>query len=602
MTVSNLKQSRPDTAKPKINWSRVEEADNFAKTVKLYRQGKYDEASFRRFRLQHGAYGTRMTGDYAMVRIKIPAGEIYPNQLEKISQLSEQFSIGSAHFSTRENIQLHWVVLEDVSEIFRGLAEVGLTSREACGNTIRNVMCSPLSGVCPDEEFDSTPYALATARFFLRNPMVQNLPRKFKFNFTCCEKHGMVRMVDVGLIPQIREVDGTTQRGFKIFLGGGLGNKSFVGYQLEEFTPEEDLVYTSMAVLRIFDRLGDRKNMARNRMRYLVNDMGWEKFQNLVLKERAIVRATQSVITQLEVVHTPNEIKRPIRITDESGTSVPDGYARWLKTNTVKQKQANYRSIFITLEAGDITASQLNALADLIRDFSSEGKARFGFVQNVALRYVHEDDLPHLYSNLLESGLAKSGALTMTAPIGCSGTTSCNLALTNSHRLAKEIQRKLLELKFDEDNDLSDSSIKISGCPNSCGQHGIATIGFFGGGGRVGKDMYANYQMSLGGRSDGDTMLGLTCLRVPAKRVIPVILKIIELFKQNKKSDDTLQSWIHRVVNNNEDSEIKSINDIKKVLEPLTIPPTKEEDPDFYLDYGDDTSYHTKTGKGECAA
>ncbi|MEK0336779.1 MAG: nitrite/sulfite reductase, partial [Nitrosopumilus sp.] len=506
------------------------------------------------------------------------------------------------HFSTRENIQLHWVVLEDVSEIFRGLTEVGLTSREACGNTIRNVMCSPLSGVCPDEKFDSTPYALATARFFLRNPMVQNLPRKFKFNFTCCEKHGMVRMVDVGLIPQIREVDGTSQRGFKVFLGGGLGNKSFVGYQLEEFTPEEDLVYTSMAVLRIFDRLGDRKNMARNRMRYLVNDMGWEKFQNLVLKERAIVRATQSVITKLEVDHTPNEIKRPIRISDESGESAPEGYARWLKTNTVKQKQSGYSSIFITLEAGDITANQLNALADLIRDFSAEGKGRFGFVQNVALRYVYDDDLPRLYSKLLEVGLAKSGALTMTAPIGCSGTTSCNLALTNSHRLSKEIQRKLLELKFDEDDDLCDSSIKISGCPNSCGQHGIATIGFFGGGGRLGKDMYANYQMSLGGRSDGDTMLGQTCLRVPAKRVIPVILKIIELFKQNKKSNDTLQSWIHRVVNNNEDSEIKSISDIKKVLEPLVVPPTKEADPDFYLDYGNDTSYHTKTGKGECAA
>jgi sulfite reductase (ferredoxin) len=602
MTISNLKQSRPDSVKPKIDWARMEEADNFAKTVKLFRQGKYDADSFRRFRLQHGAYGTRMTGDYAMVRIKIPAGEIYPNQLEKISQLSEQFSIGSAHFSTRENIQLHWVILEDVSEIFRGLTEVGLTSREACGNTIRNVMCSPLSGVCPDEEFDSTPYALATARFFLRNPMVQNLPRKFKFNFTCCEKHGMVRMVDVGLIPQIREVDGTSQRGFKIFLGGGLGNKSFVGHQLEEFTPEEDLVYTSMAVLRIFDRLGDRKNMARNRMRYLVNDMGWEKFQNLVLKERAIVRATQSVITQLQVDHTPNEIKRPLRISDESGEAAPEGYARWLKTNTVKQKQSGYSSIFITLEAGDITASQLNALADLIRDFSSEGKGRFGFVQNVALRYVHDDDLPRLYSKLLGAGLAKSGALTMTAPIGCSGTTSCNLALTNSHRLAKEIQRKLLELKFDEDDDLSDSSIKISGCPNSCGQHGIATIGFFGGGGRVGKDMYANYQMSLGGRSDGDTMLGQTCLRVPAKRVIPVILKIIELFKQNKKSDDTLQSWIHRVVNDSEDSDIKSVNDIKKVLEPLVVPPTKEEDPDFYLDYGNDTSYHTKTGKGECAA
>ncbi|NNM02786.1 MAG: nitrite/sulfite reductase [Nitrosopumilus sp.] len=602
MTISDLKQSSPDSAKPKINWARIEEADNFAKTVKMFRQGKYDEASFRRFRLQHGAYGTRMTGDYAMVRIKLPAGEIYPHQFEKISQLSEQYSIGSAHFSTRENIQLHWVILEDVSEIFRGLAEVGLTSREACGNSVRNVMCSPLSGVCPDEKFDSTPYALATARFFLRNPMAQNLPRKFKFNFTCCEKHGMVRMVDVGLIPQIREIDGSSQRGFKIFLGGGLGNKSYVGHQLEEFTPEEDLLYTSIAVMRIFDRLGDRKNLARNRMRYLVNDMGWDKFQNLVFKERAIVRATQSVVTQLDVDTTPDQIKRPIRITDESGNSVPDGYARWLKTNTVKQKQSDYRSVFITLEAGDITSNQLNALGDIIRNFSSEGKARCGFVQNVALRYVLEDDLPQLYSKLLEVGLAKSGALTMTAPIGCSGTTSCNLALTNSHRLAKEIQRKFLELKLDEDDDLSDSSIKISGCPNSCGQHGIATIGFFGGGARVGKDMYPNYQMSLGGRSDGDTMLGETCVRVPAKRVIPVILKIIELFKEKKKSDDTLKSWIHRVVNGNEDSDIKTIGDIKKIIEPMIAPPTIQEDPDFYLDYGSDTSYHTKTGKGECAA
>ncbi len=602
MTISDLKQSYSDSSKPKINWARIEEAEDFANTVKLFRQGKYNEDSFRRYRLQHGAYGTRMTNDYAMVRIKLPAGEIYPLQLEKISQLSEQFSIGSAHFSTRENIQLHWVILEDVSEILRGLAEVGLTSREACGNSVRNVMCSPLSGVCPDEEFDSTPYALATARFFLRNPMSQNLPRKFKFNFTCCEKHGMVRMVDVGLIPQTRDLDGSIQKGFKIFLGGGLGNKSFVGNQLEEFTPEEDLLYTSIAVMRIFDRLGDRKNMARNRMRYLVNDMGWEKFQNLVLKERAIVRATQSVITRLEVDHTPSIIKRPIKISDESGSSIPDGYTRWLKTNTIKQKQTEYSSVFITLEAGDITSNQLTSLAALIQEFSSEGHARAGFVQNIALRYVHEDDLSRLYSKLLTVGLAKSGALTMAAPIGCSGTTSCNLALTNSHRLAKEIQRKFLELKLDQDDDLRDSSIKISGCPNSCAQHGIATIGFFGGGGRVGKEMYPNYQMSLGGRSDGETMLGATCHRIPAKRVIPVILKIIELFKQNKKSNDTLTDWIHRIVNGKEDSEIKSILDMRKALDSFTIPPTKEEDPDFYNDYGSDSSYHTKTGKGECAA
>ena len=601
MTATNLKQST-EYVKPKMNWAKLEESENFANTVKLYRQGKIDPDNFRRFRLQHGAYGTRMTDDYAMVRIKIPAGEIYPSQLERIAHLSEAFSIGNAHVSTRQNIQLHWVVLEDVSEIMRGLAEVGLTSREACGNTVRNVMCSPLAGVCSEEVFDATPYAFATARFLLRNPMNQNLPRKFKFNFTCCEKHGMARITDVGLIPQTRDLDGKTQRGFKVFLGGGLGNKSFVGHQLEDFTPEEDILYTSIAVLRIFDRLGNRKNMARNRMRYLVDEMGWENFQNLVLKERMVVRATQSVIVKLEVDNTPKEIKRPIRITDTDGRSPPDGYSRWLKTTTFKQKQTGFRAVFLTLESGDMTANQLRSLAKICSEFSAEGFARNGFSQDIVLRWVVEDDLPRLYSQLLEAGLANPGSLTMASPVGCSGTTSCNLALTNSHRLAKEIQRKFLELKLDEDQTLHDATIKISGCPNSCGQHEIATIGFYGGGGRVGKDMYPVYHLSLGGRADGEAMLGVNCLRVPAKRIIPIILKIIELFKKNKKQDDTLASWIHRIVKGNENSEIKSVNDFKKILEPLTIPPTKEQDKDFYADYGSDSSYHTKTGKGECAA
>jgi len=484
LTVANLKQST-EYVKPKMNWAKLEEAENFANTVKLYRQGKIDSDNFRRFRLQHGAYGTRMTDDYAMVRIKIPAGEIYPGQLERIAQLSEAFSIGSAHVSTRQNIQLHWVILEDVSEIMRGLAEVGLTSREACGNTVRNVMCSPLAGVCSEEAFDASPYAFATARFLLRNPMNQNLPRKFKFNFTCCEKHGMARIADVGLIPQTRDLDGKIQRGFKVFLGGGLGNKSFVGHQLEEFTPEEDLLYTSIAVLRIFDRLGNRKNMARNRMRYLVDEMGWDNFQNLVLKERMIVRATQSVIIKLEVDHTPKEIKRSIRITDTDGRAPADGYSRWLKTTTFRQKQAGFRAVFLTLESGDITANQLRSLAKICSEFSAEGFARNGFSQDVVLRWVAEDDLSRLYSRLLEAGLANPGSLTMASPVGCSGTTSCNLALTNSHRLAKEIQRKFIELKLDEDETLHDATIKISGCPNSCGQHEIATIGFYGGGGRV---------------------------------------------------------------------------------------------------------------------
>jgi sulfite reductase (ferredoxin) len=602
LTIANLKQSTTDSKLPRINWAKIEEAENFAKTVKLYRQGKMDPDIFRRFRLQHGAYGTRMTDDYAMVRIKIPAGEIYPNQLEKIAQLSETFSIGSAHISTRQNIQLHWVVLEDVSEIMRGLADVGLTSREACGNSVRNVMCSPLAGVCNNEEFDATPYAIATAKFLLRNPLNQNLPRKFKFNFTCCEKHGMARIVDVGLIPKIKELDGKPQRGFKIFLGGGLGNKSFVGHQLEDFTPEDDVLYTSIAVIRIFDRMGDRKNMARNRMRYLVDEMGWETFQNLVLKERAIVRATQSVIVKLDVNNTPQEIKRPITVSDTDGKLSQNGYSRWFKTSTFKQKQAGYYSTFINLEAGDITANQLYSLANICREFSAEGFARNGFTQDIVFRWIHENDLPRLYSRLLEAGLANPGSLTMASPIGCSGTTSCNLALTNSHRLAKEIQRKFLELKLDEDEDLRDSTIKISGCPNSCGQHEIATIGFYGGGGRVGKDMYPLYLMSLGGRADGEAMLGVNCMRVPAKRIIQVILKIIETFKKNKKPEDTLSSWLNRIVKGNENSQIKSVNDLKQILSPLVVPPTRDEDADFYADFGSDTKYHTITGKGECAA
>ena len=596
-----LRPSKPADKQSKIDRSRRQEAENFAETVKLFRQGKIDPDMFRRFRLQHGAYGTRMTDDYAMVRIKVPAGQIYPNQLEKIAQLSEMYSIGSAHFSTRENIQLHWVILEDVSEIMQSLSDVGMTSREACGNTVRNVMCSPLSGVCKDEIFDATPYAMAIAKFMLRNPICQGLPRKFKFNFTCCEKCGMIRIVDVGLVPQIQEIDGEKRKGFKIFLGGGLGNRSFVGHQLEDFTPVEDLLYTSMAVIRIFDRMGDRKNLARNRMRYLVNDLGWEKFQNLVLKERAVVKATQSVIVKLNIDDSINEIQRPISVSDESA-SVPDGFARWEKTNVIKQSQSGFNSAFIGLEAGDITANQLRSVAEIIRDYSAEGFARNGFSQNIVIRYVHDDDLKSMYSRLIENGLAKTGSLTMASAVGCSGTTSCNLALTNSHRLAKEVQRKFLELNLDEDDDLKDSTIKISGCPNSCGQHQIATIGFYGGGGRHGTDMFPNYTMSLGGKFDEDSMLGHHTARVPVKRVIPVILKIIELFKENKQPDDTLSKWIDRVVKGNESSKITGVEDIKKEIAPLIVPPKVEDEPDFYMDFGSDTNYHTVTGKGECAA
>lgn len=606
--LTKINHEQGSFVKPKENWGLEKETNNFANKVKLYRQGKLADDDFRRFRLQHGAYGSRLRPDYSMIRIKVPSGEITPEQLEKIATLSEAFSIGSAHVSTRQNIQLHWVQLEDVSEVMRGLVEVGLTTREACGNTVRNVMCSHFAGVCPNEVFDATPYSTAIAKFLLRNPMSQNLPRKFKINFGCCNKHGLVRIADIGLVPDLR--DG--KKGFRIYLGGGLGAASFIGHLLEDFTSEEQLLSTCMATIRLFDRLGNRDNMARNRMRYLVNEIGWEKFQKMVLKERAIVEMTVSEFTKnlyqvnfddsyVPLKKSTKSNNLPIVETNISTTS--NGYDRWLHTNVVPQKQENYFTIFITLGAGDITSSQLRSLALLIRKFSSESIARNTPQQNFAIRYIYNNDLPAVYKKLMAIGLANPGALTITSAVGCSGTTSCNLAITNSHRLAKEVQRTLLELGFDVDNDLRNSTIKISGCPNSCGQHEIATIGFFGGAARIENSMAPVYTMLFGGNGyEDEGKLGKAIMRVPAKRVIDVIKKIVELYKNEKSSSETLDMWIDRIINNNGNGNIKNMDDIKTLLTPVTQLPPFEEDQELYQDYGNDIKFVAKTARGECAA
>ena len=628
--------------KPNPRWGREEETEIFAKNVRLFRQGKISDDDFRRFRLQHGAYGSRLRMDYSMVRIKVPGGEITPEQLDKIASLSEAFSIGSAHVSTRQNIQLHWVQLEDVSEVMRGLVEVGLTTREACGNTVRNVMCSHFAGVCPREAFDATPYAKAIARFLLRNPMCQNLPRKFKINFSCCDDHGLVRVADIGLVPTVKKLSssssstmtttensGETIRGFKIYLGGGLGAASFIGHLLEEFTPEHRLLATCMATIRLFDRHGNRENMARNKMRYLVHEMGWERFQKMVLKERSIVEMTTSYSTeQLFDVKSHEDIRQlpkasgtittmtKLPMLNVNVTKDSPGFDRWLHTNAVPQKQEGYFTAFITLGAGDITASQLRVLASAIRDYSAEGVARNTPQQNFALRYVRETDVPNLYEKLASAGLANPGALTIASAVGCSGTTSCNLAITNSHRLAKEVQRKFLELGLDIDDSLRDATIKISGCPNSCGQHEIATIGFFGGATRMNNTMTPTYTMLFGGSAGEAGELGRAVMRVPAKRVIDTTLKIIELYKNERASattaggdgddddhhQESLHQWIIRLIKGQGSGSIKNLEDIKAALAQVIQLPSPQHDSDAYRDYGSDSNFTAKTARGECAA
>ena len=597
-------------SKTNPRWGREEETELFAQNVRRFRQGKLSEDDFRRFRLQHGAYGSRLQLNYSMIRIKVPGGEINPEQLEKVAGLAESFSIGSAHVSTRQNIQLHWVQLEDVSEVMRGLVEVGLTTREACGNTVRNVMCSEFAGVCPDEAFDATPYSKAIARFFIRNPMCQNLPRKFKINFACCKDHGLIRIADIGLVPSV--MDG--KRGFRIYLGGGLGAASFIGHPLEGFTPEEKLLPTCMAAIRLFDRHGNRENMARNRMRYLVHEMGWEKFQKMVFKERSIVEMTTAVSTaklfDVNDTGTPNllsETTSPHSMTklpvlNDHVTPESPKYERWLHSNVVPQKQAGYFTVFVTLEAGDITANQLRTLAVAIRELSVEAVARNTPQQNFAIRYVKGEDLHEFYDRLVSTGLGSSGALTITSAVGCSGTTSCNLAITNSHRLAKEVQRKFIELGLDTDGNLRDSTIKISGCPNSCGQHEIATIGFFGGASRIGDVMAPTYTMLFGGSAGEQGDLGRAIMRVPARKVIDTIQEIIKTYKVEKQDGQTLSQWIDKIVKGEGTSRVRNIEDMKRLLVQVTKLAPIEKEPESYKDYGNDVKFTAKTARGECAA
>jgi sulfite reductase (ferredoxin) len=468
-------------------------------------------------------------------------------------------------------------------------------------------MCSHLAGVCADEVFDPTPHSKAIAKFFLRNPMCQNLPRKFKINFSCCEKHGLIKIADIGLVPTLK--DGI--KGFKIYLGGGLGAASFIGHLLEQFTEENKLLPTCMAVVRLFDRQGNRENMARNRMRYLVHEMGWDKFQKMVIKERAVVEMTTSFKTsttfstgEFELKLTPSAISnsnRKLHVLNELDKSSP-AYQRWIHTNVITQRQEGYYVVFVTLGAGDITSHQLRSLAKIIRDYSCEGTARNTPNQNFAIRYVKGIDLLDTYNDLAKVGLANPGALSIASSVGCSGTTSCNLAITNSHRLAKEIQLKFIQLGLDSDEDLKDSTIKISGCPNSCGQHEIATIGFYGGASRIGGFMAPTYTMSFAGNSGENAELGKNVMRVPAKRVISTVLKIIEIYKQEKESKEKLDEWLRRVSNSRGSNKIKTLDDIKLALSSVVSLPEPAQDPDAYQDYGSDAKFIAKTARGECAA
>lgn len=546
------------------------EIARFTDLIERRQRGEVDEEDFRRFRLQHGVYGIRGQTDVQMVRVKIPYGKLTAIQLERLGEIADRFARGIGHITTRQDVQFHWVSLDAVPQVLRRLAEVGLTTREACGNIVRNVTACPLAGVCPDEAFDVTPYAATLSRHLLRNPICQALPRKFKIAFSGCATDCAVAGIhDIGALAAIQEEKGVECRGFRLYVGGGLGPAPRAARLLEPFTPAEDLILTAEAIIQVFDRLGNRQNRARARMKFLIEELGIEEFRQLVFEERQVVWAAwpgtlpsvpeareptpaAAEESTLSAVLSPRcpELVEGLKGQVEGPTpdrSPPTGFEAWRATNVVAQKQTGFYAAYVTVPGGDLTAGQFRDLAALMRCFPGL-EVRTVITQNLALRWTREEWLPGLYTSLVEADLGRPGVHGIGDVLGCPGADTCNLAVTHSHRLVLELTRQLAahpDLVLA--GDLKDVTIKISGCPNSCSHHHIAAIGLCGAARRVDGRQVPHYQLLLGGEvGDGQVSFGRPVMRIPARRVPEAIFRLVELYRAERADGESFLDWIRR--------------------------------------------------------
>lgn len=576
------------------------EIDRFEGQITEYLAGDLDEEIFRPIRLTNGIYGIRQGENQQMVRVKVAHGRINAGQLDLCAHISDEYSRGFGHLTTRQNIQFHWVPLERTPDVMRLLASVGLTTREACGDTVRNIVGCPMAGVCPGELFDVTPWARATTDYFLRHPISQRLPRKFKINFSGCESdcgQGMIN--DVGGVAT-RGPNG--ELGFKLLVGGGLGTTPFPAQVLEPFTPFEDLIITIESILRVFDRAGIRNNHLRARMKWVLNAMGVDDFRAAVFKERDKMR---SIVGPL----SPHGI--PKAVLDAPGnafghsdsTTVDDepfrfhGPARlggddfetWREANTVPARSDDRRVAFAPLALGDLTTDQFKVIAGVARNFGS-GDIRVTQRQNLAIRDLAESELRPLYETLVANGMGTIGAERIRDVVACPGADTCNIAITQSRGLAKAIGEKL------EDEGLADLGgvrINISGCSNSCGQHHISDIGFMGIERRIDGNSAPGYQMFLGGgiiRED-DVEFGARSLRIGAKRAPEVVVAIARRFAEEREAGEEFKSWVRRI----------GVEKLGAQLEEIAQIRTFDEDPDDYVDWDELEQFQVKLGRGECA-
>jgi len=575
--------------------------EKFEQMLGRYLAGDLEEDQFRIFRLNNGIYGQRQGGHNQMVRVKIPYGKLTPDQLETLASIGDTYSRGWGHITTRQNIQFHFVQLEKIPEVMRQLAAAGMTTREACGDTVRNVQGCHLAGACPFEVLDITPWAEATFQHLLRHPYAQRLPRKFKINFSGCSTDcGQAMFNDVGVVAVGRpRQDGTVEPGFRVFVAGGLGANPRPAQALEEFTAREDLMATVEACLRVFDHYGNRDNKLRARMKWLQDTMGVDELKARILKERKFLLASSSwpggipqVVAEqgdapagVDAAVDPTPVGTPVALRIGPG----DPYQRWQQANVVVGVAKGTVSAYAYARLGDITSDQFRALAAIQREFELE--VRVTNRQNVVFRGLAKEQLPQLHERLSAIGMAEPGAELARDVVSCPGADTCNLAVTQSRGLADDIGRALEEAGL---ADVGGVRVNISGCTNSCGQHHTADIGFFGLERRAHGKAAPGYQMMLGGHvGQTEVQFGQKALKLPAKAVAEATVRVVGRFAGEREAGETFTQWLDRAGG----SPALAVE-----LKELDVFPTPEEAPDFYVDFGETGPYVAEVGQGECAA
>jgi len=571
-----------------------EEIETFEDEVKRLQTGETPMDLFKPFRLQYGIYGQRQP-DVQMIRIKIPFGGMTANQLRRMAELTDTYATGVAHVTTRQDIQLHFVPLRDVGTIMRKLAEVDVTTREACANTVRNVTACHLAGVCQGEVFDVTPYANTIANHLLRNPLTQTLPRKFKIALSGCRHDcAMTPIHDVGLLAAKAE-DGTI--GFKMVVGGGLGSAPRIAHLLREFVPMDDLIPTIEAVIKVFDNLGNRKNRSKARMKFVIEKLGFENFRGRWEEayETLFGKAPSHQPIKLLNYQDPVPLIMPTKNgsngngSNGGGTTSETPFAMWRRTNVVKQRQEGFAAAVLRLPSGDITAEQMLTVADLAEKYSN-GNIRTTIGQNLIIRWISEGQLEALHQELVTHGLGQPGANKTEDIVACPGTDTCGLGITSSKGMARALADVFPPGQVPED--LKGTTIQISGCHNSCAQHHIATIGLHGVGKRIGEHIAPVYELHLGGQINGTAQIGQMTVKLPAKNVPSAVSHIVDLYRRDRQEGENLFAFIKRT----------GKPKLKEALIPYSILPPYEEDPSYYMDWEADQEFSVEDlGPGECA-